>query len=258
MQNCPACGYEQQQGNFCGGCGTSFLTNTAESATSLPTETSTRYQPKRRSSSHNRNSQPNRLQIELRDYTAYFKATLINPTDTLTAPVSTKMFVITLLLLVVSGVIAAYGLTGDVLGVFVNKGSFLLSISFLYSLLIISSLLATFFVTYFFAETPGILGTFKAISGFYPAVITLNLASLLLGLFGAAKLAILCFGAALLLAGILIGAFVTGDAVRHTSKTINGFYAYVLYFFISIAMLFYISSTIAHSILDNFIQNILF
>lgn len=261
MQNCQACGYEQQQGNFCGGCGTALLVGIDQNMNSSPvpaTESATRYQPKRRSSRQQIDSQPNRFQVEVQDYIAYFKTTLKNPTESLAAPPATKTFIITLILLLLSAVLAAYAITEDVLGVLVNKGTFLLSMSLLYSLFIVMSFAAAFLVMYFFSETKGILGTCKTISGFYPAVVMLNVISLLLGIVGATKLAIFFFGMAVMLVCLLIGAFVIVDAVRQYSRSVNGFYAYIVYFILSFMMLFYVSSTLARSILDHFLTSVAF
>lgn len=260
MQNCHACGYQQPGGNYCGGCGTALPAPPEHTVNKIPEpylmESSTRYQPKRRSD--NQETQPNRLQEEVTAYIAYFKSQLINPTDGLDTPPATKTFTITLILLVFSAVLATYGLAEDVFGVFVDTSSFLLTMTLLYSLLILISFIVVFFATYFFAESMGAVGTLKALSGFYPAVILLNLASLLLGVLGATKLSIAFFGLALLLVSILIGAFVTVDAVRKHSKSINGFYAYTVYFILSFVFLSYISSKIASSILDNFLKSIFF
>lgn len=263
MQNCHACGYEQQLGNFCGSCGTPLISDTAqiispisESAAPPHIEAPSRYKPKRRSASQD--VQPNKLQVEVRAYLAYFKAAIKNPTNALEATLPAKTFATTLILLIISAVLATYGLTGDVLGVFVDRGSFLLSMALLYSLLMIISLITTYLVTYFFAESPGVLGTLKVLSGFYPVVIILNAACFLLHLLGTTKLALFLFVIAVLLVCILIGAFVTVDAVRQSSKSINGFYAYIMYFLVSFVMLAYVSSTIARSILDNFMKSVSF
>lgn len=260
MQNCHACGYQQPEGNYCGGCGTALPADTEQIGNKLPEpylmESSTRYQPKRRSD--NTETPPNKLQEEVKAYLTYFKSQLINPTDGLDTPPTTKTFTITLFLLVASAVLATFAMAGDVFGVFVDTGSFLLTMTLLYSLLILISFIAVFFVTYFFAESLGAVGTLKALSGFYPAVILLNLASLLLSVLGATKLSIGFFGLALLLVSILIGAFVTVDAVRKHSKSVNGFYAYTVYFILSFVFLSYTSSKIASSILDNFLKSIFF
>ena len=261
MHYCQACGYEQQQGNFCGGCGTA-LSFGIEQKNSAPleqtAEAATRYQPKRRSSRQQADSQPNRLQIEVRAYIAYFKTALQNPADALAAPPATKTFVTTLVLLLLSAVLAAYVITEDVLGVLTGKGTFLLSAGLLYSLLVVMSFATVFVVTSFFSETRGVLGTCKTITGFYPAVIILNLMSLLLEIAGVTTLAVFFFCMAVILVSILIGAFVIVDAVRQSSRSINGFYAYVVYFLLSFVILTYISSTLARSILDHFLTRIAF
>ncbi|MGM9951310.1 MAG: hypothetical protein ACI33P_14355 [Lysinibacillus sp.] len=259
MQHCHACGYQQPQGNFCGGCGTALMIDPVQAADTFPeapshSDSTGQYQPKKRSNS--KPAQRNRLQEEIRAYLIYFKEKLNNPTESFTDSIPIKTFATNLLLLVVSALLAIYGLAGDVLGVFVDTRSFLLSMALLYSLFMVVSFIATYLVTYFFAESQGLLGTFKTLSGFYPVAIVLNMASFLLGVVGAGKLALFLFGAAILLVCILIGAFVTVDAVRQCPKSVNGFYAYVVYFLISFVTLSYVLSSIAQSIIDDFIRSL--
>ena len=262
MQHCHACGYQQPQGNFCGGCGTALMIDPVQATDTLPespspsNSTVVQYQPKKRSNSQP--AQPNRLQEELRAYLTYFKEKLKNPTESLTDSIPTKTFIINLILLIVSAVLASYGLVGDMLGVFVDTRSFLMSMTLLYSLFMVISFIATYLATYFFADSKGVLGTFKTLSGFYPVAIALNTVSFLLGVAGAEKMAFFLFGMAILLVCILIGAFVTVDAVRQCSKSVNGFYAYVVYFLISFVILSYVSSSIAQSIIDDFISSLPF
>ena len=261
MQYCHACGYQQPQGNFCGACGTPLTVDSVQAPDTLSEvsshqESTLHYQPKKRS--HSKPAQPNWLQEEIRSYLTYFKEKLNSPTESFTDSIPTKTFAINLLLLVVSALLATFGLVREMLGVFADTRSFLLSMILIYSLFIVVSFIATYLVTYFFADSKGMLGTFKTLSGFYPVAIVLNTASFLLGVAGAEKSALLLFILASLLVFILIGAFVTVDAVRQNPKSVNGFYAYIVYFLVSFVALSYISTSIAKSIIDDFMRSLLF
>ena len=261
MQYCHACGYQQPQGNFCGACGTPLTVDSVQASDTLSEasshqESNVHYQPKKRS--HGKPAQPNWLQEEIRFYLTYFKEKLFNPTESFTDSIPTKTFAINLILLVVSALLATFGLVGDMLGIFIDTRPFLLSMTLLYSLFMIVSFIATYLVTHFFADSKGILGTFKTLSGFYPVAIVLNTASFLLGVAGAEKSALLLFILASLLVFILIGAFVTVDAVRLDPKSVNGFYAYIVYFLVSFVVLSYISSSIAKSIINDFMRSLPF
>lgn len=241
MKSCPTCSHTQEDGNFCGKCGTPLSDHTEQ--TSVP-ETVATNQEAVYSESHSTTSQPEptqpneqieKLKTESKQFFSFLLQQLKSPSqhfNQVNSGIKNSLISISLYILLTA--IAIFSIVRSLFGGgYGYFGPSLVQVVFyltLFSLLVLAVNLTAIFVTSkLFSESLTFGEVTRKVGGYYVLPIAFSLGSILLALIHSYTLSSIILYIGAILAFGTVPTFVMMKLLASKSKSVDGFYAFLFY-----------------------------
>lgn len=241
MKTCPTCKHTQEDGYFCGKCGTSLSDHTGQ--TTVTETAATQQQAVYRESDPIRpqaepeqsNEQIEKLKNESKQFFSFLLQQLKSPSHHFDqVETSMKNSLISILLYILLTALAIFSIIRSLFGGgYEYFGPSLVQVVFyltLFSLLVLAvNLTAIFVTTKLFSENHSFGEVTRKVGGYYALPIACSLGSILLALIHSYTLSGIVLYIGAILAFGTVPTFVMMKLLARKSKSVDGFYAFLFY-----------------------------
>lgn len=260
MKTCSECQHMQEAGNFCGKCGTAFISATTNPAEEKHvTEAATTVEENARQPVHNTQTseQIEAIKVESKKYFNYFLGQIKEPSaveDDVSS--SFKNGLISMITYFILTAIAVYtSMRGFIPGGygFSDYGPTLIQVIFYVSLFFVIiftiNVTSVFLTSKFFSTNMSFKETFTQFSHYYVVPLALSLVAILFGLLKSIGTTTFLITASFSIAFAIIPVFVMIKLLTKESKGIDRFYAFLFYLVLNIVTIFIAILLIADSMI---------
>ncbi|MGE7911096.1 hypothetical protein [Lysinibacillus xylanilyticus] len=267
MKNCLACGHAQEEGRFCGKCGTPFENAALEQAAtmnSIKDEQQSQYAKTVQGTTQN-NEQIELIKKQSKLYFNYFLEQLKMPSANFNVDATWKNSITSMIIFVVLTALAVFALIKTFfsggLGFFESFGPSFIQVFFYMSLfitlLIAISVFAIFLTSKLFSESLSLTNVISKIGGYYTLPIVIMVISILLGLLKSFTYSIIMIYIGVTLTIGFIPIFVMIKLLSNKSKTIDSFYGFIFYLIVTSVLSWIIFSFIIDSAIGEYLNFLL-
>ncbi len=266
MKTCPKCGHTQSEGNFCGKCGTSLISNTTnneptEAAATQP-DPAQYYQqaPQPEAAPAQPNEQIEKLKSESKLFLSFLLQQVKSPSahfQDVNSGLKNSLLSIGLYILLTA--LAIYSIIRSLFGAAygIYDGPSIVTIVFylaLFSLLVLAVNLTSVYVTSkLFSENQTFSEIVRKIGGYFALPIALSAVSILLALISSYTVSGIILYIGIILAFGTVPTYVMIKLLAHQTKSIDGFYAFLFYIAFTAILGFLISLLIMDSAIGELI-----
>ncbi|KUF35482.1 MULTISPECIES: zinc ribbon domain-containing protein [Lysinibacillus] len=262
MKNCLTCGHSQEDGKFCGKCGTPLESAALEQAATINNMTDYQNQPQPQAGQAAQETSHSSDQIELlkkqsKLYFNHFLEQLKKPSADFNVEIAWKnnltSMIIYVLITALSVFLLIKSFTSRTFGLFESYGpsiiQVILYVSLFLILLMAINVLAIFLTSKLFSENLSFTNVISKIGSYYALPIAVTILSILFGLLKSYTYSMIMLYIGFVLAIGIIPIFVMVKLLSNTSKIIDNFYSFIFYLVVtailtSIIFSFIIDSTI--------------
>ncbi|QQP13151.1 zinc ribbon domain-containing protein [Lysinibacillus agricola] len=268
MKNCLTCGHTQDDGKFCGKCGTPFENAALEQAATINSMSDE--QPQSQYAQTDQGTTQSSEQMELikkqsKLYFNYFLEQIKMPSTNFNVEAAWKNSVTSIILYVLLTALSVFVLIKKFLsggfGFFESYGPSFIQVFFymslFISLLIAINVLAIFLTSKLFSENLSFTNVISKIGNYYTLPVAITVLSILLGLLGSYKYSIMMLYIGFVLVLGCIPIFVMIKLLSNKSKSIDSFYGFIFYLVVTGILSAIIFSFIIDSTIGNFLDFLL-